>query len=76
MTRTQRCSSTTAFFAVDYGDLARLDDEAQWLLDRLFEWRALAEAERFAWAELQNRWHMAHGERVSPDLCGGGNMRL
>jgi len=38
------------FFAVDYADLARLDDEgnAQPMLDRLFEWRALAEAERFA----------------------------
>lgn len=28
-------------------------------------------AERLAWAELQNRWHMAHGERVPPDLCAG-----
>jgi exodeoxyribonuclease V beta subunit len=38
------------FFAVDYADLARLDDDrnAQPVLDRLFEWRALAEAERFA----------------------------
>jgi exodeoxyribonuclease V beta subunit len=36
------------FFAIDYADLARPDDEAQWLIDRLFEWRALAEAERFA----------------------------
>jgi exodeoxyribonuclease V beta subunit len=38
------------FFAVDYADLGRLDDDrnAQPMLDRLFEWRALAEAERFA----------------------------
>ena len=38
------------FFAVDYADLARLDEDrnAQPMLDRLFEWRALAEAERFA----------------------------
>ncbi|MGC2304990.1 UvrD-helicase domain-containing protein [Candidatus Binatus sp.] len=38
------------FFAVDYADLARLDDDrnAQPMLGRLFEWRALAEAERFA----------------------------
>ena len=38
------------FFAVDYADLARLDDDrnAQPMLDKLFEWRALAEAERFA----------------------------
>jgi exodeoxyribonuclease V beta subunit len=36
------------FFAVDYGDLARVEDEAQALIERLFEWRALAEAERFA----------------------------
>ncbi|MGA7869577.1 MAG: UvrD-helicase domain-containing protein [Candidatus Binatus sp.] len=38
------------FFAVDYGDLGRLDDEhnSQPLLERLFVWRALAEAGRFA----------------------------
>jgi len=38
------------FFAVAYGDLARLDDErnSQPMLERLFEWRALAEAGRFA----------------------------
>jgi exodeoxyribonuclease V beta subunit len=38
------------FFAVDYSDLARLDDEhnAQPMVDRLFEWRAMAEGERFA----------------------------
>jgi exodeoxyribonuclease V beta subunit len=36
------------FFAVEYGDLARLDDEAHPMLGRLFEWRALAEAGRFA----------------------------
>ena len=36
------------FFAVEYGDLARLDDEAHPMLERLFEWRALAEAGRFA----------------------------
>lgn len=30
-----------------------------------------AEAERLAWAELQNRWHMERGERVPPDLCAG-----
>jgi exodeoxyribonuclease V beta subunit len=38
------------FFDIYYDDLARLDDErnSQPLLDTLFEWRALAEAERFA----------------------------
>ncbi len=38
------------FFAVAYGDLARLDDErnSQPMLESLFEWRALAEAGRFA----------------------------
>jgi exodeoxyribonuclease V beta subunit len=38
------------FFAVDYADLARLDEDhnAQSMLDRLFEWRALAEAGSFA----------------------------
>jgi exodeoxyribonuclease V beta subunit len=40
----------TPFFAVDHSDLARLDDErnSQPMLERLFEWRALAEAGRFA----------------------------
>ena len=38
------------FFAVEYADLVRLDDErnSQPMLERLFEWRALAEAGRFA----------------------------
>ncbi len=38
------------FFAVDYADLARLEEErhAQPMLDRLFEWCALAETEQFA----------------------------
>jgi exodeoxyribonuclease V beta subunit len=38
------------FFAVEYADLARLEDDrtAQPMLDRLFEWRALAEAGHFA----------------------------
>jgi exodeoxyribonuclease V beta subunit len=40
----------TPFFAVDHNDLGRLDDErnSQPMMDRLFEWRALAEAGRFA----------------------------
>jgi exodeoxyribonuclease V beta subunit len=40
----------TPFFAVDHADLGRLDDErnSQPMLDRLFEWRALAETGRFA----------------------------
>jgi hypothetical protein len=29
------------------------------------------EAESLAWGELQNRWHMARGERVSRELCAG-----
>jgi exodeoxyribonuclease V beta subunit len=38
------------FFAVDYTDLERLEDQgnAQPMLDRLFEWRGLADAEHFA----------------------------
>ncbi|HZC45598.1 MAG TPA: 3'-5' exonuclease, partial [Candidatus Acidoferrum sp.] len=38
------------FFAIDYIDLGRLDDarNSQPMLDRLFEWRAMAEAGRFA----------------------------
>jgi exodeoxyribonuclease V beta subunit len=40
----------TPFFAVDHSDLARLDDErnSQPMLERLFEWRVLAQADRFA----------------------------
>ena len=40
----------TPFFAVDYGDLGRLNDarNSQRMLDLLFEWRTLAEGERFA----------------------------
>jgi hypothetical protein len=30
-----------------------------------------AEAEEMAWAEIQNRWQMEHGERVPRDLCAG-----
>jgi hypothetical protein len=30
-----------------------------------------AEAERFAWGDRQTRWHLAHGERVPPDICAG-----
>jgi hypothetical protein len=30
-----------------------------------------AEAEPLAWGELQNRWHLAHGERVPRHLCAG-----
>jgi len=30
-----------------------------------------AEAELLAWREIEWRWHMAHGERVPPDLCAG-----
>jgi hypothetical protein len=29
------------------------------------------EAERLAWDELENRWHVEHGERVPRDLCTG-----
>jgi exodeoxyribonuclease V beta subunit len=40
----------TPFFAVDHCDLGRLDDErtSQPVLERLFDWRALSEAGRFA----------------------------
>jgi hypothetical protein len=30
-----------------------------------------AKAELLAWREIEWRWHMAHGERVPPDLCAG-----
>jgi hypothetical protein len=28
-------------------------------------------AEALAWGELQDRWNLAHGERVSPEICAG-----
>ena len=30
-----------------------------------------AEADRFAWGEIVNRWHLQNGEKVSPDTCAG-----
>ncbi len=30
-----------------------------------------AEAELLAWRELENRWNLTHGERVSRELCAG-----
>ena len=33
--------------------------------------RPRAEAERVAWAEVQNRWHLQHAERVTRDSCAG-----
>jgi hypothetical protein len=30
-----------------------------------------ADAERLAWAETENRWHMQRGERVPVDICAG-----
>ncbi len=33
--------------------------------------RLRADAERLAWGEAQWRWHKAHGERVSQNLCAG-----
>jgi hypothetical protein len=35
-----------------------------------------AEAERLAWGEMQNRWHMEHGDRVPRDLCPGCRQQL
>jgi len=33
--------------------------------------RPRADAERLAWGDAQWRWHKAHGERVSRELCAG-----
>jgi hypothetical protein len=52
-------------------------DPAFWR--NLFEERAAireslygrAAAARLAWGSLQNRWHLALGERVPPDRCAG-----
>src|SRR5262249_23214565 len=30
-----------------------------------------AEAEVLAWGEIENRWHLKHGERAPRDLCAG-----
>jgi hypothetical protein len=30
-----------------------------------------AEAEVLAWGELQNRWHIEHGDRIPRDVCAG-----
>ena len=47
----------------------------------LFETRAAARerlnhytraaAERRAWGEIENRWHLQHGDRIPRDLCAG-----
>lgn len=29
------------------------------------------EAEALAWSDLENRWNLAHGERVLPQICAG-----
>jgi hypothetical protein len=51
------------------------EDWAALFARRAVDWelggRSRAEAEKIAWAETQNRWHMEHGERVSRDLCAG-----
>jgi hypothetical protein len=33
--------------------------------------RPRIDAERLAWGDLENRWNLVHGERVSWDLCAG-----
>jgi hypothetical protein len=30
-----------------------------------------AQAERLAWGEVENRWHLPHGDRIPRDLCAG-----
>ena len=55
-------------------------DDLSWWRD-LYEERAAireyyggisrAEAEQFAWREIENRWHLQYGERVGSDLCAG-----
>lgn len=34
-------------------------------------YRTRAEAERLAWAETENLWHLQHGERVAREWCAG-----
>jgi hypothetical protein len=34
------------------------------------------EAARFAWGEAEDRWHRAHGEQISRDLCAGCRRRI
>jgi exodeoxyribonuclease V beta subunit len=61
------------FFAVEYEDLARLDDErnSHPMLERLFEWRALAEAGRFAdlFDALLHQSGLVQRELLSSDDC-------
>jgi hypothetical protein len=35
-----------------------------------------AEVEALAWGEIENRWHLQHGERVARDLCAGCHRSL
>ncbi len=61
------------FFAVEYRDLARLDDErsSQPIHERLFEWRALAEAGRFAdlFDALLHQSGLVERELLLSDSC-------
>ncbi len=60
-------------------DARRVADPAWWcdqVAQRATHWevggkRPRLDAERLAWGELENRWNLAHGERVSRELCAG-----
>jgi len=61
------------FFAVEYDDLARLEEDrnSQPVFDRLFEWRALAEAGRFAdlFDALLHQSGLVERQLLSADGC-------
>jgi hypothetical protein len=63
-------------------DETRGSDQAEYWVasfaQRAAKWglggRPRAEAERVAWAEAQNRWHLRHGERVPRHICASCGM--
>lgn len=69
-----------AAVAEDVAAVARPPNDPEWwraqFEDRTRTWQRSGRygqetAERLAWGELQNRWHMAHGDRLPHHLCAG-----
>jgi hypothetical protein len=61
-----------------FGDLLTLASDADWrskfahLVARYAPVAgSIPEARRWAWADLQNRWRIVHGERLRRDRCAG-----
>ena len=62
--------STASVFPADASDWRDLYEERAGIREYVGHYTR-DEAERLAWSELQNRWNIAHGERVPRDLCAG-----